>query len=86
MTKEEFIELFENTESDLGSVEGDNCFLGLLIMSEYTQNLVHGADHDKVYGPDIEVLTEAGITEDGVVELSKLNWSIEDGYYLMCFV
>jgi hypothetical protein len=86
MTEEQFEEIFENTDSDLGSVDGDNCYLGLQIMSKYVKNLVHGADHDIMYGPDVRELVEAGITEEDVTMLSKLNWMINDSEYVACFV
>ncbi len=86
MTTEDFIEIFENTDSDLSSVEGDNTFMGLQIMSKYVNNLVQGADHDIIYGPDIDELIEAGITEDEVKQLRILNWMINDGSYLATFV
>ena len=76
--------IFEEVESDLNNV-GDNAFEGLKIISKYTKNPVQGADHDILYSEDIEKLIEAGITEEDVIKLSKLNWMINDEY-LVCFV
>lgn len=82
MTREEFIEIFENTDSEW---EGDNCFQGLQIISKYTPDLIQGASHDKVFSEDIRELIQAGITQEDVTSLAKLNWSIDDDY-LYCFV
>ena len=85
MTIEEFEEIFENTESELSKVDGDNCFLGLQILSKYTKNLVHGAEHDRIFSESIENLIDASITKEDVISLAKLNWSIEEEC-LYCFV
>jgi hypothetical protein len=83
MNKELFEQVFDNTDSKW---EGDNCYKGLQIIAKYTDNIVQGATHDKVYSADIDKLIEAGITEGEVKELALLNWMIEDGEYLACFV
>jgi len=85
MTIEEFEEIFENTESELSKIDGDNCFLGLQILSKYTKNLIHGAEHDRIFSESIERLIDASITKEDVISLAKLNWSIEDEC-LYCFV
>ncbi len=82
MTIERFTEIFDDTKS---SWEGDNAFKGLVILSKYTDNLIHGADHDIIYGPNIEVLIKSGITDEDVESLAKLNWMIQDEY-LTCYV
>ena len=83
MTYEKFEEIFEITEPEW---ECDNAYKGLQIISKYTSNLIQGAEHDKIYSEDIEVLIEKGITEEDVFKLRKLNWMIEDEQYLACFV
>lgn len=86
VTRTEFLEIFENTESELHKIDGDNCYLGMQIISKYTKNIVIGAKHDVVYSQSIDNLIELGITKEDVTELSRLNWSIEDEDYLFCFV
>ena len=83
ITIERFTEIFEETVTDI-SVD-DNCFEGLKLLSKYENYLVHGADHDIIYGPDIDVLIDANITENDVKRLRELNWMIRDEY-LACFV
>lgn len=85
MTEERFIEIFENTESEL-EVEVDSCFEGLKIISKYTHNIVCGAGDDEVWSEDVDTLIEKGITEEDVVALAKLNWRVEDNTYLACSV
>ena len=84
MTEEKFIEIME--ESDSGKWEGDNAFQGLQILSKYTDNLIQGAEHDKIFSADIDTLIEKGITEEDIKELRRLNWRVEDSTYLACFV
>jgi len=83
LTVDEIIQIFEK---DSGKWEGDNCFKGLQIISKYTKNIIQGADHDIIYSEDIEILIEHGMTKKEFVQLRKLNWHIEDGTYLACFV
>lgn len=87
MTTETFIEIMndESIEADINNVD-DNAWEGLKILSKYAKNLIQGAGHDVIWGPNIEDLVENGITEDDVRELRKLNWMIEDESYVACFV
>lgn len=88
MTNERIIEIMKNTESELYKIDGDKSLMGLQILSKYTEKRVlQGADHDIIYGPDIDECVENGITEEDVIELAKLNWMIDsesDGF--ACFV
>jgi len=83
MTEERFEEIFEETESKW---DGDNTYQGLQIIAKYTDNVIQGAGHDIIFSEDIEMLIENGITEEDVIALRKLNWMIEDGTHLACFV
>ena len=83
MTEERFLELMDG---DSGNWEGDNAYQGLQIIAKYTDNLIQRADHDVIWSEEISVLIEKGITEEDVKELNRLNWMIEDGSYLSCFV
>lgn len=85
MTEERFIEIMKDGDVDISGV-GDNAFEGLRIMCKYVNNLIQGANHDIIYGPNIEELIEAGITEEDVADIRKLNWMVEDDSYLACFV
>jgi len=83
MTREEFDQVFENQKTKW---EGDNCYQVLQILSKYTENLIEGAGHDVVWSEDIDTLIESGITKEDAEKLRELNWMIEDGSYLACFV
>lgn len=88
MTRERFEEIFDD-ENIISAWEGDNAFQGLLIINKYIgymQNaLIAGASHDEIQSVDVEDLINAGITEEDVISLRKLNWMINDDY-LACFV
>ena len=83
---EEITNIFETTESEIHKIDGDNAFMGLQILSKYTQNLIQGADHDIIYSIDIDKAIELNITDEDFIELAKLNWMIYDGEGLACFV
>jgi hypothetical protein len=91
MNREEFEELFEETDSDLKNVKGDSCMLGLMIIAKYityeSKPIIKGAAHDVVYSVDVDDLVEAGITEEDTKNLAIMNWCIdEDNDCLMSFV
>lgn len=83
MNRERFIEIMDQNS---GPWEGDNAMQGLLILQKYTDNLIQGAGHDVIWSEDIDKLIDKGITEEDVQELRRLNWMIEEGSYLACFV
>jgi len=82
MDLEKIEEIFNNADPDW---DGDNAYLGLQILSKYTDKVVQGADHDIIYSEDVDILIEKNITEDDVKKLAKLNWFIYDEY-LACYV
>ncbi len=88
----EFIQKIFGEDSDIQSDwKGDNAFQGLQILAKYMnpllENLITGADHDVMYGADVYLLIEKGITEEDVVKLAKLNWSFDDeAESFNCFV
>ena len=90
MTEERFIAIFEDEEKAgdlLCKIETNNALDGLLIIKKYLPNSgIEGAEHDQIYATNISELIEAGITEDDVVMLNRLNWVVEDETYLSCFV
>jgi hypothetical protein len=88
ITYERFEEIFNTTDSKW---TGDNTFAGLLIISKYidfkTKTIIEAAEHDIIYSSEINDLIEAGITEEDVISLAKLNWSFNKEYdCLSCFV
>ena len=85
MDSKRFEEIFEETDSDLSNIDGDNAYLGLQIIAKYTKRLICGAEHDMIFSESIDNLIENGITEEDVIQLSKLNWMIEYDS-LACFV
>ena len=88
MDRERIEEIFENTESELHLLNGkDNAFEGLKIISKYTNKLIVGAEHDIIHSEEVENLIKAGITEEDVIQLAKLNWMIDEwDIGLACFV
>ena len=90
MTRDEFIEIMDDDEisgSLLFGLEGDNALIGLNIIAKYSpKKVIVGAEHDIIYCGDIGSLIGFGITKEDVEYLSKINWHIEEGEYLACFV
>ena len=88
MIVEEFEKLFHE-EEDI-NWDGDNTFQGLLIIAKYINPndsiIIVAAKHDVVCSVEVKELCDAGITKEDVIALRKLNWSIENEHYLMCFV
>ena len=82
MTREKLEKIFEEIEPDW---EGDNAFQGLQILSKYTKNLIHDAEHDIIYSEDVDEIVDK-MSEEDAVNLRKLNWMIYDGEYFACFV
>jgi hypothetical protein len=83
--------VFEEIMGGNGSVKDmsmdDNAFLGLQIIRKYCPTKgIQGADHDVIYSVGVDELIEAGITEEDAHNLRNLNWMIEDGEILACFV
>ena len=83
---EEIRKIFDETESELHKIDGDNAFMGLEILSKYTKNLIKGAGHDIIYSIDIEEVIELNITDEDLIQLAKLNWMIHEENELACFV
>jgi len=82
MTVERFEEIFQEDSVDW---EGDNTYQGLQIIAKYTDHIVTGATHDKIWSEAVETLIEKGITEEDVIKLRGLNWMIEEDS-LACYV
>lgn len=83
---EEIRKIFDDTESELQKIDGDNAFMGLQILSKYTKNLIQGAEHDIIYSISIEDAIELNITDEDLIQLAKLNWMIHEENDLACFV
>lgn len=82
ITIEEIEQIFDDVRSKW---EGDNAFQGLQILSKYTDNLIQGAGHDKIYSVELDEIIELGITKEDITKLSLLNWMIDEDC-LACFV
>lgn len=88
MTREELLEIFENTESKW---TGDNAFKGLLILAKYIdpdkETIIVAAEHDIIYCINIDSILSAGLTEEDACALRTLNWMIDEwGEGFSCFV
>ena len=88
ITKENFEEIFEITESNS---EGDKCFQGLLIISKYINpkknKIIFYGEKDMIYSVDVNLIIDAGITEEDAILLASLNWGIcDESDSLYCFV
>jgi hypothetical protein len=91
MTKEEFLEIFNDDDINDSKWDGDNAFQGLLIIAKYIdpmkKNIICGANHDEIYSVDIDDLIQFEISKKDVIRLKQLNWMVgDDDTYLMCFV
>lgn len=67
---------------DLG-VEGDLNLIALNILSKYTNDVIEGAEHDKIFLSQIDDLIEAGITSEDVARLSACGCCVEDDYLIL---
>jgi hypothetical protein len=91
MTEERFIEIMETQDSSdwafFKDLHDDNAFLGLQIIRKYIPGgtIIGSAEHDIIYSVYTEELAKAGITEEDVIMLRKLNWHIDEDS-LACFV
>ena len=85
MEKERFLEIIEGTHMD-HDIKGDKNFLALEIMHKYVDSVLEGADHDIVYGCDIDDLIEGGMTEEEALLLAQYGWHTEDDDYMASFV
>lgn len=72
--REELEKIFDE-DNDI-NWEGDNAFLGLEILSKYTEHLIQGAGHNIIYSIDIDGILEKKITVSDAVDLRKLNWML----------
>ena len=87
ITEERFLEIMNDESTQTNFPEGDNALMGLNIIAKYLPNKgIEGADHDVIYSVDIDEIVNAGITEEDTKKLKEINWGIEDGSYLSCFV
>lgn len=74
MTREEFDELMEETDSD----DIDNGALrGLNILQKYAdekEDVVSGVSHDQLWSLGVDEVLEKGLTKEDAVALRKLGW------------
>ena len=79
ITIERLEEIMDETSWE--KYEGDGIFLGLSILSKYTnKRIIGGAEHDIIYGPEIEEIIDAGITEEEVKKLSVYGWGVDSEF------
>jgi hypothetical protein len=86
---EEIKSIFENTESELHKIEGDNALLGLILLSKYQtkKDVLSYAEHDIIYSFSLNEVIELGVTDEDLTELARMNWHIcEEFDGLACFV
>ena len=86
MTEEKFLEIMDDEDGFDSSIEGDCNLAGFQIMAKYVDKVIEGADHDIVYGPDLNDLIDNGITEEEVQKLRALGFHVEDECYLATYV
>lgn len=90
MDKYKFKELMKADGSV--DMEGDNALRGLELIRKILDpngalkpTVLCAAEHDIIYSVGISELIDAGITEEDVVQLRKLNWMCSDDT-LSCFI
>ena len=88
MTEVEFKKIMADENlSNLSAYDDDNAILGLNIIRKYLPKRgIDGAEHDMIYSVTIDEIVKAGISEEDATELRRLNWHLEEGYCLACFV
>ena len=85
MTVAELEKIFKETESNISGVQ-DNAYDGLTILRKYKGYVIEGADHDVIYGPDIDTILETGLTEEDAKMLAVFNWMLDENGYFTCYV
>ena len=90
LSKERLKEIFTDTSHDLHNTN-DNAVAGLLILQKYKSWVLCYAEHEKIFGPPIEEILEAGLTEEDATMLVKIGWGIEldeddEREYFRCFI
>jgi len=85
---EEIRKIFENTESELHKIEGDNALLGLILLLKYQtkKDVISGADHDIIYSFSLSEVIELGVSDEDLTELARMNWHISEYDGLACYV
>lgn len=58
----------------------DETWEGMLIMKKYigTKDVIGAAEHDEIFGPNIDDLIKGGITEEDVRKLHEYGWSMDE--------
>jgi hypothetical protein len=86
MTYDEVVEVLRNKNANW---TGDNAYQGLQIIAKYfdpsVKDIITHANHDEIFSVGIQDALEAGMTDEDVQELARLNWS-EDQERFHCFV
>jgi len=89
MTEEKFKKIMKDDDIEciIGDIEENNALMGLNLITKYLpKSGIEAAEHAIIYGPNIEDLVEAGITEEDAIILKSLNWMIDEFEGLSCFV
>lgn len=76
--KRKELEKIMDDDDIISDLEGDNIFMGLQVLSKYTNNLITHAEHDQIWSEGVEEVLEAGITSEDVKKLSGFNWMIDE--------
>jgi len=76
MTEEDVYKIFREEEPQDFDIDGDTVFIGLKIISKYTNNLVITARHDILFSETVEKLLSAGMGREEFIKLRQLNWMI----------
>ncbi len=82
LTLEEFEKIMndDSIETTILNMEENSALVGLNLIAKYLPNEgIAGANHDIIYGADIEDLINAGITIEDTIKLNELNWFVDDG-------
>lgn len=83
--KKEIKSILENTLPD--EQYYDNVLLGLLLLSKYCKKkTIISADVDVVYSISLDDAIYAGIKDEDIIQLAKLNWTIDEFDGFACFI
>lgn len=74
MTREELDRIFEETKPYWTKV---SAYLGLVVLSKYTENIIIGANRDIIYSDYVDNVLENGLTQHDALRLRSMGWVIK---------
>lgn len=83
MTREEFIKIFDENESNF---LGDGLFEGMKVLREYTdRDIIKGLGTYEVYSLDVDTISN-NIARQDAIKLATFGWRIDTYLDCLCFM